>query len=271
MTASARVSAPFPTRVTTFAVALLALVLAGCATTDAASPAPQPKNRDPIEGFNRGVYKFNHVIDQNALRPVAVAYHDHTPQWFQTGVGNFFQNLFYPTTIGNQFLQGKFKQGGQDIARLVINTTLGWGGVLDVASGAKLPVHDEDSGQTLGKWGVPPGPYVVIPLLGSATLRDTPARIADTYTQPFHWYNADNERWFSLALSLVDMRARLLPLDRLVDEAYDPYAFVRDAYLQRRQYAVYDGNPPEDAIEDDSGWAEEALREDEAAAEAEKR
>lgn len=265
MTACVREHSRFPTRVAASTIALLALVVAGCATTDAASSEARPKNRDPIEGFNRGAYRFNHVIDQKALRPVAVAYRDHTPDWFQTGVGNFFQNLFYPTTIGNQFLQGKFKQGGQDIARLVINTTLGWGGVLDVASGARLPVHDEDSGQTLGKWGVPPGPYLVIPLIGPATLRDAPARIADTYTQPFRWYDAGNERWFSLALNLVDMRASLLSLDRVVEEAYDPYTFVRDAYLQRRQYAVYDGKPPETAHEDDSDWAKKALEEDAAA------
>ncbi|HEX9206699.1 MAG TPA: VacJ family lipoprotein [Steroidobacteraceae bacterium] len=264
MTASDPVPARLPTRVAACIVALLAMTLAACATTQATSAEPRPKNRDPIEGFNRGVFKFNDTLDRYALRPVALAYHDHTPRWMQTGVSNFFTNLFYPTTIGNQFLQGKFKQGGQDIARLLINTTLGWGGVLDVASGARLPIHDEDSGQTLGWWGVPPGPYLMLPFLGPATLRDAPARIADDFTQPFRWYNADSERWFSLALSFVDKRASLLQVDRIVNEAYDPYAFVRDAYLQRRQYAVYDGNPPEDAIEDDSGWDKEALKEDEA-------
>jgi phospholipid-binding lipoprotein MlaA len=267
MTRSDRVATRRPTGIALAAVALLTLALAGCASTGAASSdEPRPKNRDPAERVNRDMYKLNDAIDTHALRPVAVAYRDHTPRWLQTGVSNFFQNLFYPTTIGNQFLQGKFKEGSQDIARFVINSTLGWGGVLDVASGAKLPVHDEDSGQTLGKWGVPPGPYLVIPMLGPATLRDLPARVADTYTQPFRWYNADNERWFSLALSLVDKRASLLPLDRLIDDAYDPYAFIRDAYLQRREYAVHDGNPPTDSAEDDSDWAEEALREDEAAA-----
>jgi phospholipid-binding lipoprotein MlaA len=260
----------FPGLLLPFAVVLLLAGLAGCATHSGTAreeeTAAREKNRDPIEGFNRGVYKFNDALDRHALRPVAVAYRDHTPAWFQTGVGNFFTNLFYPTTIANQLLQGKFKETGQDLARFVINTTLGWGGVLDVASGAKLPVHDEDSGQTLGRWGVPPGPYLMLPFLGPATLRDAPARIADDFTQPFRWYNADNERWISLGISLIDKRADLLPLDRVVNEAYDPYAFIRDAYLQRRQYAVYDGNPPEGQLQDDSDWAEEALREDEAAA-----
>ena len=255
-------------RCAALAAALLANALAGCATTSGGAPeetAPREKNRDPIEGFNRGVYKFNDVIDRNALRPVAVAYRDYTPAWLRKGVGNFFTNLFYPSTVANQFLQGKVKEGGQDIARFLINTTLGWGGIFDVASGAKLPVHDEDSGQTLGRWGVPPGPYLMLPFLGPATLRDAPARIADDFVQPFRWYDAGNERWFSLALSLVDKRASLLQLDRLVNEAYDPYAFVRDAYLQRRQYAVYDGNVPEELLEGEDDWAEEALREDEAA------
>jgi phospholipid-binding lipoprotein MlaA len=255
---------------------LAAAAMCGCATTsaakdstasdDEAADARATSNPDPIEGFNRGVYKFNDAIDRHALRPAAVAYRDHTPAWLQKGVGNFFTNLFYPTTIVNQFLQGKLKEGSQDIARFVINTTLGWGGIFDVATGARLPVHDEDSGQTLGRWGVPPGPYLMLPLLGPATLRDAPARIADDFTQPFRWYDAGNERYFSLAVYLVDKRAGLLQLDRLVNEAYDPYAFVRDAYLQRRQYAVHDGDVPEEQLEDDSDWAEEALREDEAAA-----
>ncbi|HEX6571151.1 MAG TPA: VacJ family lipoprotein, partial [Steroidobacteraceae bacterium] len=211
-------------------IALLALALGGCASTagrTSAGPEDEAearvKNPDPIEKFNRGVYKFNDVLDRHALRPVAVAYRDHTPPWLQKGVGNFFTNLFYPTTIANQFLQGKFKQGGQDVARFVINTTLGWGGIFDVAAGAQLPVHDEDSGQTLGRWGVPPGPYLMLPFLGPATLRDAPARVADDFVQPFRWYDAGNERWVSLGVYLVDKRASLLPLDRLVNEAYDPY------------------------------------------------
>ena len=242
----------------------LAALLGGCATTPA-DGKPREKNRDPFEKVNRGVYKFNDTLDRYALKPVATAYRDHMPKLVQDGVGNFFENLGYPTTIANQFLQGKFKAGGQDIGRFVLNTTLGWGGVIDVASGGTtLPKHDEDSGQTLGRWGVPAGPYIMLPFLGPATLRDTPARIADDFTQPFRWYDSGSERWLSLGLSLVDKRAQFLPLDKTLEQTYDPYAFVRNAYLQRRQYAVYDGNPPEDKLSgDDENWAEEALKESE--------
>jgi phospholipid-binding lipoprotein MlaA len=241
-----------------------AALLGGCTTTQA-DGKPREKNRDPVEKFNRGVYKFNDTLDRYALKPAATVYHDYTPQLVQTGVGNFFENLGYPTTIVNQFLQGKFKEGAQDTGRFLLNTTLGWGGLIDVASGGtRLPRHDEDSGQTLGRWGVPPGPYLVLPFLGPATLRDTPARIADDFTQPFRWYNSGSERWFSLGLSFIDKRAQFLPLDNTLARTYDPYAFVRNAYLQRRQYAVYDGNPPEDKLSgEDEDWAEEALRESE--------
>jgi phospholipid-binding lipoprotein MlaA len=264
--------------VATLFFATAGIAAGGCASTAARKPPqvaaqpqpPKPKNKDPIEGFNRGVYKFNDSLDRHLLRPVAVAYHDHTPSWLQSGVHNFFQNLFYPTTIVNQFLQGKFKQGAQDIGRFAINTTLGWGGVLDVASGARLPLHDEDSGQTLGRWGVPPGPYLVIPFLGPSTFRDGPARIADTFLEPLYWYSFGNgPRWGSFVLNSLDARVQLLQVDRALSQAYDPYAFMRDAYLQRRQYLVYDGNPPEQESIEDENWDQEALKEDEGGGSAE--
>ena len=248
-------------------VLLAAMALGGCATTRAAGDdesTPRVRNPDPWEGMNRGIFAFNNTLDRYVLRPVAVAYRDHTPKLVQTGVGNFFENLGYPTTILHQFLQGKPKQGTQDIGRFLLNTTLGWGGVIDVASGGtNLPKHNEDSGQTLGRWGVPPGPFMMLPFLGPATVRDAPARVADDFSQPFRWYDSGAERWFSLGLSLVDTRAELLPLDKVLADTYDPYAFVRNAFLQRRQYAVYDGNPPvEPMTEDEADWAEEALKED---------
>jgi len=259
-------SPPGPlTRWLAAAVALATLALAGCATTNA-DGTPHEKNHDPYEKVNRGVYEFNDALDRYALKPVATVYHDYTPKLVQTGIGNFFENLGYPTTILNQFLQGKFKEGAQDTGRFLLNTTLGWGGLIDVASGGtKLPKHDEDSGQTLGHYGVPAGPYLVLPFLGPATVRDAPARVADDFSQPFRWYKSGAERWFSLGLSLVDKRADYLPLDKTLEQTYDPYAFVRNAYLQRRQYAVYDGNPPDDPTDNEASWAEEALLEDAAA------
>jgi len=221
------------------ALACIALLLGGCATTGEHPPS------DPFEPFNRDVYAFNHGLDKAVLRPTARGYVKVTPRWFRTIVGNFFTNLSYPGTILNQVLQGKLVAAGQDTLRFALNTTLGLAGFLDPATDANLPIHDEDLGQTLGRWGVPPGPYVMLPLLGPASMRDLPSRVADRFLEPFYWYNYGNERWFSLALSLVDTRARLLPLDGTLERAFDPYAFIRDAYLQRRLYQVYDGDVPE--------------------------
>lgn len=236
-------SLPATGRLRLTALACLGLLLGGCATMGDPSPA------DPLEPMNRASFKFNDALDRAALKPVARVYHDYTPWWFQSGVGHFFENLGNPGTAINQVLQGKFLAAGQDTLRFVINTTLGWGGVLDVASGAQLPEHDEDLGQTLGKWGVPAGPFLMVPVVGPSTLRDLPSRVADRLLQPLFWFNVGNAKWASLALDLVDTRARYLVLDPTLDRVYDRYVFIRDAYLQRRQFAVYDGNPPEEAVD----------------------
>lgn len=225
-------------------IAFVALASAGCATTG------ERTRSDPIEGFNRGAHKFNDALDRGVLKPTAKAYVKVMPEWFRTGVGNFFTNLKGPGTIVNQLLQGKFREAGQDTGRFVLNLTFGLGGVIDVATMNELPQHDEDFGQTLGKWGVPPGPYLVLPFLGPSTVRDGPSRVADGFLEPLYWYDNDEARWGSLALSFIDDRARLLPLDDTLAETYDPYAFIRDAYLQRRQYLVYDGEPPEEPLEE---------------------
>jgi phospholipid-binding lipoprotein MlaA len=215
------------------------LLLGGCATTSAQNPA------DPWESGNRRVFAFNDAIDRGALRPVAKGYEASVPKWMRTSVTNFFKNLDMPITIINQLLQGKPRQAGQDTLRFAMNTTLGLGGLFDPASDADLPVHDEDLGQTLGRWGVPPGPYLMVPLLGPSHVRDLPSHVFNRFLQPFYWYNSGNERWFSLGLSIVDKRARLLPLDATLARAYDPYGFIRDAFIQRRLYQVWDGNIPE--------------------------
>jgi len=223
------------------------LLLAGCATTGERNPA------DPFEGANRQVFAFNDGVDRAALRPVAKGYEASVPKWMRTSVTNFFKNLDMPITIVNQLLQGKPKQAGQDTLRFAMNTTLGLGGLFDPASDANLPIHDEDLGQTLGRWGVPAGPYLMVPLLGPSHVRDLPSHVFNRFLQPFYWYNAGNERWFSLGLSIVDRRARLLPLDATLARAYDPYGFIRDAFIQRRLYQVWDGNIPERFLPPDDG------------------
>jgi len=245
---------PSPTTVPrTVAAACLALLLAGCATTGEPNPA------DPWEAANRQVYAFNDGIDRVTLKPVAKTYEKYTPKWIRTSISNFFTNLDTPITIVNQLLQGKILQAGQDTLRFAMNTTLGLGGLFDPAGDANLPRHDEDLGQTLGRWGVPPGPYLMLPLLGPSNLRDVPSHVANRFLEPFYWYDYGAERWFSLGLSLVDTRARLLPLDPTLERTYDKYAFIREAYQQRRLFQVYDGDIPEDKLPPEEAVPEDDL------------
>jgi phospholipid-binding lipoprotein MlaA len=229
------------------AAVLAALLLAGCATTAEKNPA------DPYEPVNRAVYEFNAAVDKATLKPVAKAYEKNVAKGIRTSVGNFFDNLDTPVTIVNELLQGKFKEAGQDTLRFTLNTTLGIGGLFDPAADAGLPRHDEDLGQTLGLYGVPPGPYVMLPLLGPSHLRDVPSHVFNRFLEPFYWYSYGTERWISLGTSLVDKRADLLPLEGTLERTYDPYGFIRDAYSQRRLYQVYDGNIPEDKLPKDEG------------------
>jgi phospholipid-binding lipoprotein MlaA len=227
------------------------MMLAGCATTGERNAA------DPFESANRKVYAFNDGVDRYTLKPTAKAYEKAVPKLVRTSVTNFFTNLDYPITIVNQLLQGKLKAAGQDTLRFAMNTTLGIGGLFDPASDANLPRHDEDFGQTLGKWGVPAGPYVMLPLLGPSHLRDVPSHVFNRFVEPFYWYDYGSERWISLGLSLVDKRARLLPLEPTLARTYDPYGFIRDAYTQRRLFQVYDGDIPESMLPKDEDAGEE--------------
>ena len=221
------------------------LLLAGCATTTANDP------RDPWEGLNRTTFQFNDALDRAVLKPVAQGYEKVTPGFMREGVNNFFDNLEDIGTGLNNIVQGKPKEGVSDLGRFAVNSVLGFFGLWDVASPMGLEKHNEDFGQTLGVWGVGPGPYFVIPLLGPSSARDAPARIVD----PSWYYNraVDNNTvyWSLWGLDKVRVRANLLKAESVLDEAaIDKYTFIRDAWLQRRRSQVYDGNPPREKEEE---------------------
>jgi len=234
------------------ALTLVALLAAGCA----AAPG-RTSNDDRWEGFNRGVYKFNDTVDRAALKPVAKGYVRITPHWLRVGIGNFLSNLEYPATAINQFLQGKATKGLRDTGRFLINTTFGIAGILDVATPLGLEKNDEDFGQTLAVWGVGSGPFVNLPFFGPSSLRDAPSRVFDFFSDPLTYADVPWEAvWAKRAVDVVHSRAELLPLDQTLQRTYDPYAFVRDAWIQQREFQIYDGNPPPETLEEDFGEPE---------------
>jgi phospholipid-binding lipoprotein MlaA len=223
------------------ALAIVAACLAGCASGPQANPV------DPLEPYNRGVTRFNDVVDGAVMRPVAVAYETVVPQLLRTGVNNFFNNLTDVWSFANSVMQLRAQQSAQTFMRVNVNTFFGLGGFLDVASEAGIERHREDFGQTLGRWGVGPGPYLVLPILGPSTVRDTAAIPVDYVGGLIS--NVDNIplRNTMYGMRLIDARADLLKVDRMLDQmALDKYSFTRDIFLQRRQNDVYDGNPPEE-------------------------
>jgi phospholipid-binding lipoprotein MlaA len=215
-------------------LALCLFILCGCATLP---PGSKRDPRDPWERMNRASYKFNDVLDKAVLRPVARGY-TKTPQAVQRSVHNFMDNIEYPVTIVNDLLQGQIKPFFSDIARLLLNTSIGIGGLFDPASSAGLDKNNRDFGQTLGKWGVGSGPYLVVPIFGPYTVRDgIGASTVDTFAKPLTYARLSVSA-SAYALRQVDHRSRLLPLDATLDSAYDPYAFIRNAYLQQRQFMI---------------------------------
>lgn len=219
------------------------IFLAGCASTPGRTRAD-----DPWQRVNRGVYRFNDTLDRAALKPVAKGYRKITPRWFRSGVGNFFANLSYPVTIANQALQGKVGTACRDVGRFVVNSTLGIGGLLDVATRMGLQANDEDFGQTLAVWGMASGPYVTLPFFGPTSLRDAPSRAIDYFLGPLVYVDVPWETtWGLRGLDLVHGRSELLSLDPTLQDAFDPYVFIRDAWVQRREFEIYDGSPPPEA------------------------
>ncbi len=228
---------------------IASLVLAGCASLPN-NAKPDPK--DPWERFNRASFKVNDALDRAILRPTARAYVKVTPRLLRTGVSNFFENLETVTTLVNDALQGKMGAAGHDTARFLLNSTMGLGGLFDPATAAGLDKNDEDFGQTLGKWGVSSGPYLMMPLLGPTTVRDGLARGVDTFTDPSHYLEDDSTRYTITAVEVVDLRAGLLDLDAQLAQSFDRYAFVRNAWLQRREFKVRDGNVEEEVFDEEA-------------------
>ena len=240
-------------------LAALVAVLGACATVGpggAAAPGGGPSAAvaiDPWESFNRKVYAFNDAIDEAVLKPVATAYRDVVPQIVRTGVSNVLGNIGDIWSAANHLLQGKLQDGLEMGMRVVTNTFFGLGGLLDPATEMGLTRRSEDFGQTLGRWGVGTGPYLVLPFLGPSTVRDSAGLVVDRSVNSELLPLSSNERYGLSALELVSIRAGLLSATKLLDEvALDRYSFLRGAYLARRQDAVYDGAAPMERFEDDA-------------------
>lgn len=238
------------------ALVLAASLLAGgCATTGTPAPTAAAARHpaDPFEAFNRKVFAFNDAIDRAVLEPVARAYRDTVPQLVRSGISNVLGNIGDVWSAANQFLQGKGQLGFEMGMRVLTNTVFGLGGLLDPATEMGLTRRSEDFGQTLGKWGFGQGPYVVLPLFGPSTARDAAGRVLDTQASPSSLAQRDGARAALTGIQILDTRASLLGATALLDRvALDRYSFVRDAYLQRRLDAVYDGAPPlDDPFADD--------------------
>ncbi|MCH9004755.1 MAG: VacJ family lipoprotein [Proteobacteria bacterium] len=208
---------------------------------------PERSPADPWEPLNRSIHMFNRGLDKVTLKPVAKVYKFVIPSFMRRGVTNFSQNLRSPLNIINHFLQGKPGDGFGQTGRFLLNSTVGLGGLIDVAATAGLEQKNEDFGETLAVWGVPDGPYVIVPFLGPRTLRDAVMLPLNILADPLFHYEDSSVRDKVYLVRLVDIRARLLSAEELLlKDAYDPYIRIREAYLQHRRYVIYDGDPPED-------------------------
>ncbi|MGA7824565.1 MAG: VacJ family lipoprotein [Steroidobacteraceae bacterium] len=226
-------------------------------------PPAKPDPRDPWERMNRVSYKFNDKLDKAVLRPVARTYRNDTPRVVQTGIRNVFDNVDTTIVMVNDLLQGQFKPFLNDTVRLLMNTTIGIGGLFDPATRAGLDKNSRDFGQTLGKWGLKPGPYLMLPFLGPSDVRDAFGKVADTYSTPRTYIGNPYWNYGSYLLEKLDERARLLDYDRTLDSAFDPYAFLRSAYLQNRDFKVNGSRSPseeeqEEQLLNEAGAEEQA-------------
>lgn len=220
-------------------IVITAAALAGCASAPTANPA------DPLEPINRGIYKFNDTMDKAVIKPVARGYQAAVPTVVRVMISNFFSNLDDIDVTANDLLQFKLKQGFSDGMRFVVNSTIGVFGLIDVASQGGLEKHQQDFGLTLGKWGIGNGPYLVLPILGPSTLRDTAGLYGDGFASPLYQMSNMRARNQSYMLRGLSHRAAFLNQERVLDEAMiDPYQFIRESYLLHRRSQIYDGKPP---------------------------
>jgi len=221
---------------------LAALVLGGCATI----PREQRVESDPWESANRPIHAFNTAVDNATLKPIAKGYRAVAPSPVRKGISNFFDNLRTPASAINNFLQAKPGPGFSEIGRFVVNSTVGIGGLIDIAGASGFDDYTEDFGQTAAVWGVPDGPFVMLPFMGPSTLRDAVFMPVDVFATPLYHYDNTSVRDKLYVLRLIDLRYRLLSIEELLADSKDPYVTIRESYLQNREYEVYDGNPPED-------------------------
>ncbi len=228
--------------------ALVCLQFGACATSGTATDDSKPERSpaDPWEPLNRSIHGFNTSVDRVSLRLLAKGYQKVVPSFMRRGVTNFSQNLRSPLNIINHVLQGKIGDGFGQTGRFLLNSTVGLGGLIDVAAAAGHEQRNEDFGQTLAVWGMPDGAYVIIPFLGPRTLRDATMIPLNFLADPLYHYKDSSVRDKVYLLRLIDIRARLLSAEALTKGAYDPYIRIREAYLQRRKYLIYDGDPPQD-------------------------
>jgi len=222
-------------------VVLLVLLLCACATQPTTMTDPE---RDPWESYNRKIHAFNMGLDKAILRPVAKGYDYIMPEAPKRGVRNFFRNLAYPVIFLNLLLQGRFEDSLTATGRFLINTTIGLLGFFDVATKEGIPEYNEDMGQTLAVWGWKDSRYLVMPLFGPYTARDFIGRGFYGYLHPVSYWARENNNYLPMAVDLLTLRASLLPFDKDLEAADDPYTLIRDAWLQRREFLIYDGEPP---------------------------
>ncbi|QEW06916.1 MlaA family lipoprotein [Nitrincola iocasae] len=214
-------------------------ITTGIALALSASAVQAQQENDPWEGFNRSMFSFNDGLDRAIIKPVTKGYRYVTPEIAQTGVNNFFENLRDFRTMLNNLLQGKVHNALEDFSRITFNSTFGLAGLIDVATPMGIPKNDEDFGQTLGHWGMSSGPYVVLPLFGPSTIRDTAGMVPDWHLDPVNYVDDGGARNSLRVLRLLDTRSQLLDAERIISG--DRYIFIRDAYLQRREYLINDG------------------------------